>query len=108
VRQIMRSACGISRDALDANIASALPCVSAHAFHLPNFTRSKALRWTHAMAELRRPPAWGQFLIAACALTAAGAVARAEPIADRLLLGVRVAERNACTIVKIEFNGRVR
>jgi hypothetical protein len=60
------------------------------------------------MAELRRPPAWGHILIVTCALTAEAAGARAEPISDRLLLGVRVAERNACTIVKIEFNGRAQ
>ncbi|MBS0243172.1 MAG: tetratricopeptide repeat protein, partial [Proteobacteria bacterium] len=32
----------------------------------------------------------------------------AEPVADRLLAGVRVSERPGCTIVRIEFNARAQ
>ena len=49
-------------------------------------------------------------LSAAAAVTAVTGVclAAAEPVSERLLSGMKVAEHNACTVIKIEFSSRAQ
>jgi hypothetical protein len=85
--------------------------LNARVFRASLFAHCKANRWKMLMLSMRRVLILMTRLTAVGSLLAASLVSstvNAQGAADRLLLGVSVAESNACTIVKIEFNGRAQ